>query len=141
MSIKRRRPTKSLSPELEEVRKGVMGALPQLGNELASVFGCAFPRISTRDKAEFETRIGITFDFASPRRTLLRTGFGETGFEPTLRSAKPVDLRQDGQAVDSVVKDQTGGVLNKDTGKGTPKPHFALLRRSRPPSFSLRCGA
>lgn len=66
VSIKRRRPTKSLSPELEEVRKGVMGALPQFGNELASMFGRAFPRISTRDKAEFETKLDRAFRSISP---------------------------------------------------------------------------
>ena len=56
MAIKRPPPPKSLSPELEEVRKGVIGALP-FGNELASMFGRALPRISTRDKVEFETEL------------------------------------------------------------------------------------
>jgi len=52
-----KKPPKNLSPELEELRSGLIRDLPLLGNELASMFGRALPRLSARDKAGFERKL------------------------------------------------------------------------------------
>jgi hypothetical protein len=57
---------KNLSPELEELRSGLIGALPLLGNELASMFGRPLPRLSARDKAGLEKKIDRLLRSTSP---------------------------------------------------------------------------
>jgi hypothetical protein len=57
---------KNLSPELEELRSSLIGALPLLGNELASMFGRPLPRLSARDKAGLEKKIDRLLRSTSP---------------------------------------------------------------------------
>jgi hypothetical protein len=52
-----KKPAKNLSPELAQLRSGLIGALPLLGNELASIFGRPIPRFSARDKAGLEKKL------------------------------------------------------------------------------------
>jgi hypothetical protein len=46
-----------LSSELEELRVGLIGALPKIGNELGSMLGRKFPRASARDRAGLERKL------------------------------------------------------------------------------------
>ncbi len=61
-----KKPPKNLSPELEELRNGLIGALPLLGNELASMFGRPLPRLSARDKPRLEQKIDGLLSSTSP---------------------------------------------------------------------------
>ena len=55
--MKKPRPRKKLSPELEELRVGLIGVLPKIGNELGSMLGRKFPRASARDRAGLERKL------------------------------------------------------------------------------------
>ena len=55
--MKKPRPRKTLSPELEELRVGLIGVLPKIGNELGSMLGRKFPRASARDRAGLERKL------------------------------------------------------------------------------------
>ncbi|HZT32733.1 MAG TPA: site-specific integrase [Bryobacteraceae bacterium] len=59
----------------------------------------------------------------SPRRTLLRNGFGETGLGPPPETTNRFDSRRSGLAVDSVVKDQTApsSILESESCDGLCK--------------------
>jgi hypothetical protein len=55
--MKKPRPRKKLSPELEELRVGLIDVLPKIGNEVGSMFGRKFPRASARDCAGLERKL------------------------------------------------------------------------------------
>ena len=57
---------KNLPPELEDLRTGLIGVLPLFGNDLASMFGRALPRITARDKAGLERKLDRLFRSTIP---------------------------------------------------------------------------
>jgi hypothetical protein len=65
MPTKNRSP-KNLSPEFEELRGGIIGALPAFGNEIASMFGRVLPRITARDKAGLERKLDRVLRMIAP---------------------------------------------------------------------------
>jgi hypothetical protein len=64
--MKKSRPQSSLSPELEDLRNGIIGDLPMLGNELASMFGRALPRVTARDKAGLARKMDRVLGSTAP---------------------------------------------------------------------------